>query len=249
MIALFAIFLFGSVPAAAQGAGGQLCQMAGAGSGCIDYGVRGGWRAEPSRPAIDPEESAAARARRWEQLQDSLAHMEHPQAEPPTPVDVPTIVREDVDSKMTALRADSRALVLGLAATELGEALEIGLLVEAFIAAAPEILVTAAVVEAARRMGWIFAKTRKPPADAHDPNGAKAPGKPGDAEGFEEPKGGEAWGKAPNGDWGWVDADGDIWVPTGPPGPGSTAHGGPHWDVQLRNGGYRNGLPGKRLVK
>jgi RHS repeat-associated protein len=87
----------------------------------------------------------------------------------------------------------------------------------------------------------------KPPKDAEDPNGAKAPGKPGDTEGFCEPKKGKPkWGRAPNGRGaGWIDGDGNVWVPTGPDG-GSTgdAHGGPHWDVQSPGGGYENVYPG-----
>jgi RHS repeat-associated protein len=88
----------------------------------------------------------------------------------------------------------------------------------------------------------------KPPKDAHDPNGAKAPGKPGEAEGFKDPKGGEQWVKNPNGRGkGWLDADGNVWVPTGQ---GGSAHGGggglngAHWDVQRPGGGYTNKYPG-----
>ncbi|MNS03136.1 putative deoxyribonuclease RhsC [compost metagenome] len=83
----------------------------------------------------------------------------------------------------------------------------------------------------------------KPPKDAEDPNGAKAPGRPGDAEGFCEPKKGPKWGKAPNGRGsGWIDNDGNVWVPTGW---GSDAHGGPHWDVQGSGpNGYENVYPG-----
>jgi hypothetical protein len=84
---------------------------------------------------------------------------------------------------------------------------------------------------------WLFVK---PPKDACDPNGAKAPRKPGPNEGFEDPKGGENWVRNPNGrGWGWDASDGTIWVPTGP---GGEAHAGPHWDVQ--NGGYENVYPG-----
>jgi len=80
----------------------------------------------------------------------------------------------------------------------------------------------------------------QPPADAKDPNGAKAPGKPGEAEGFKDPKGGEDWVRSPRG-YGWRDSKGNVWVPTGP---GDLAHGGPHWDVQLPGGGYVNVYPG-----
>jgi hypothetical protein len=82
----------------------------------------------------------------------------------------------------------------------------------------------------------------KPPRDAKDRNGAKAPGKPGEAEKFKDPKGGEQWVNEPDGTrHGWLDADGNVWVPTGPPGPGN--HGGPHWDVEYPNGRYRNVRP------
>ncbi|MFC3960421.1 polymorphic toxin type 37 domain-containing protein [Nocardia jiangsuensis] len=86
-----------------------------------------------------------------------------------------------------------------------------------------------------------FNANRKPPGDAYDPDGAKAPGKPGDAEGFVPPKGGEQWVPSPNGrGFGWLDADGKVWVPTGK---GATAHGGPHWDVQDGKS-YDNVYPG-----
>ena len=85
----------------------------------------------------------------------------------------------------------------------------------------------------------------KPPADAADPNGAKAPGKPGKDEGFCDDKNGEDWAMNPNGKGsGWADDDGNIWVPTGPR-PG-LAHGGPHWDVQTPGGGHINIYPGGR---
>jgi hypothetical protein len=47
----------------------------------------------------------------------------------------------------------------------------------------------------------------KPPKDATDPDGAKAPGQPVDAEGFCGPKKGKpTWGRAPNGRGaGWID--------------------------------------------
>ena len=82
----------------------------------------------------------------------------------------------------------------------------------------------------------------KPPSDAYDQDGAKAPGKPGEDEGFKDPKSGEDWVKNPNGKGnGWADADGNVWVPTGP---GPAAHGGPHWDVQNPDGNYENVYPG-----
>lgn len=90
-----------------------------------------------------------------------------------------------------------------------------------------------------------FVETRRPPPDAHDPDGPKAPGKPGEAEGFKEPKGGEQWAKNPSGPgYGWKDRKGNVWVPTGK---GAKAHGGPHWDVQLPGGGHVNVYPGGRV--
>jgi RHS repeat-associated protein len=87
-----------------------------------------------------------------------------------------------------------------------------------------------------------MAKTKKPPRDAADPNGSKAPGLPASNDGYNPPPGGAQWGQSPNGNgWGWVDKDGNVWVPTGQ---GSAAHGGPHWDVQQQGGGYQNVYPG-----
>ena len=85
----------------------------------------------------------------------------------------------------------------------------------------------------------------KAPQNAYDPNGPKAPGKPGEAEGFMDPKGGENWVPNPNpgrggSSHGWQDAKGDVWCPSGP---GGRAHGGPHWDVQTPGGDYRNVKP------
>lgn len=83
----------------------------------------------------------------------------------------------------------------------------------------------------------------KPPADAYDPNGAKAPGKPPAETGFRDPKGGENWVPNPNPygkRWGWEDDSSRVWVPTGR---GPFAHGGPHWDVQLPDGTHINVRP------
>jgi RHS repeat-associated protein len=71
----------------------------------------------------------------------------------------------------------------------------------------------------------------------------KAPGKPGPKDGYKEPKSGPRKARAPNGKYGWVDDKGNIWVPTGPDG-SPDAHGGAHWDVQGRRGGYTNVYPG-----
>jgi len=87
----------------------------------------------------------------------------------------------------------------------------------------------------------------KPPENAYDPNGPKAPGKPGEAEGFRDPKGGENWVPNPNprnggSSHGWEDDKGRVWCPTGQ---GGRAHGGPHWDVQKPGGGYDNVFPAR----
>ena len=75
-----------------------------------------------------------------------------------------------------------------------------------------------------RLKDFLFAK---PPKDAKDKEGAKAPGKPGEGEEFSDPKKGEEWGSTDDGNsWGWKDKKGRIWCPTGPVGPGSGAHGG-----------------------
>jgi len=99
-------------------------------------------------------------------------------------------------------------------------------------------------------IGWnvIGPMWSKPPENAYDPNGPKAPGKPTEADGFKSPKGGDNWVPNPNpgkggSGYGWEDSKGDVWCPTGPAGPGSRAHGGPHWDVQSPGGGYRNRRP------
>lgn len=89
----------------------------------------------------------------------------------------------------------------------------------------------------------------KPPHDAKDKEGAKAPGKPGEAEGFRDPKGGEQWVRNPNprpdvGSHGWLDDKGRVWVPTGQ---GGRAHGKPHWDVQFPKGKYVNVEPGEHI--
>lgn len=100
-----------------------------------------------------------------------------------------------------------------------------------------------------RWAGMPMVSPMQPPKDAKDPHGAKAPGKPGAVDGFEDPKDGEQWVQAPNGKgYGWLHKNGDVWVPTGwagAPGSGTTgpAHGGPHWDVQSPDGKHRNVRP------
>ena len=87
-----------------------------------------------------------------------------------------------------------------------------------------------------------------PPADAKDPNGAKAPGKPGKAEGFTDPAKGEKWQPGTDGKpGGWVDDKGNVWRPTGQS-PGKN-HGHPHWDVEDKRGKSQgNRFPGGRTT-
>jgi RHS repeat-associated protein len=85
--------------------------------------------------------------------------------------------------------------------------------------------------------------TSKPPDNAYDPNGPKAPGKPTPADGFVSPKGGDRWVPNPNGrGMGWEASDGRVWVPTGW---GNAPHGGPHWDVQDPRTGRHIPVPPK----
>ena len=168
--------------------------------------------------------------------------MQHPRQEPSLPDDTSSLAAEDVEAENKVLLADSRGFALAFAGVALAETIETALLVEIFVAATPYVLGAGVVYTAYEGYKWYISKARDAPHDALDPNGAKAPGKPGAKDGFLEPKG-KPWARAPNGKWGWVDAKGDIWVPTGPDNPGNDAHGGPHWDVQLRKGGYRNEKP------
>jgi hypothetical protein len=56
----------------------------------------------------------------------------------------------------------------------------------------------------------------KPPKDAYDPNGPKAPGYPGSHPDFKNAKGSPNWVPNPNGRGnGWEAKDGGVWVPTG----------------------------------
>ena len=64
--------------------------------------------------------------------------------------------------------------------------------------------------------------------------------------GYTPPKKGDKKVKS-NGKTGWLDKDGNVWVPvpTGSP----QAHGGGHWDVQYPNGGYDNVYPDGHVRK
>jgi RHS repeat-associated protein len=132
--------------------------------------------------------------------------------------------------------ADTAAPAIGVGGIALGLA----------CAAAEPCPAIAAVVGGAAILAGGIVLINKIPNDAKNPDGAKAPGKPGPANGFEDPKSGEQW----NGR-GWVDNKGRVWEPTGwagARGTGTTgpAHGGPHWDVQ-KPGGYVNVRPGENI--
>lgn len=81
-----------------------------------------------------------------------------------------------------------------------------------------------------------------------DPNGAQAPGKPKESDGFIPPKNWEEKREPHplNGQYGWKDENGDYWIPTGHK---PTAHGGKHWDVIDRKGRHRNVYPGGKVRK
>ncbi len=95
----------------------------------------------------------------------------------------------------------------------------------------------------------------QPPRDAWYQNGAKAPGHPGSYEYVVglyqwpgDPKGGPNWVPNPQpgkggSKFGWEDRFGNVWCPTGK---GGAAHGGPHWDIQFKNGTYGNARPPKK---
>jgi hypothetical protein len=86
--------------------------------------------------------------------------------------------------------------------------------------------------------------------DNNEENSAQAPGKPTEQDGYAPSKkwDGKKVKHPKTGKIGWPDEDGNVWVPTGP---GSAAHGGPHWDVQFpktKNGrDYKNVYPGGKV--
>ena len=73
----------------------------------------------------------------------------------------------------------------------------------------------------------------------------KAPGKPTEKDRFKPKKkwDGKKVATPDGGAYGYPDANGNVWVPTGPDG-SPAAHGGEHWDVQSPGGGYTNVYPG-----
>ncbi len=66
---------------------------------------------------------------------------------------------------------------------------------------------------------------------------------PTEADGYIAPRNGPRSGKTADGKRGWVDKNGNIWVPA--PDGSPQAHGGGHWDVERPDGnGYTNRYPG-----
>ncbi|MBI2352854.1 hypothetical protein HYV11_01255 [Candidatus Dependentiae bacterium] len=106
----------------------------------------------------------------------------------------------------------------------------------------------------------IFSESKKDNQDdeGNDKNGfnpnkdkenedAQAPGKPTKDDGFVPPKkwDGKKRKHPKTGQVGWSDQDGNLWKPTGP---GSQAHGGPHWDVTSEDGKkHWNIYPGGKI--
>lgn len=84
------------------------------------------------------------------------------------------------------------------------------------------------------------------PTTNWDPTGGQAVTKdtpPTLEDGYLAPKSGPKLGKDQSGKRGWVDKNGNIWVPV--PDGSPQAHGGGHWDVQRPDGkGYTNKYPG-----
>ena len=69
---------------------------------------------------------------------------------------------------------------------------------------------------------------------------------PREEDGYHPPKGKPEKGKNKNGDVGWKDKNGNIWVPA--PTGSKRDHGGGHWDVNRSDGkGYTNVYPGGRI--
>ncbi len=75
-----------------------------------------------------------------------------------------------------------------------------------------------------------------------DPDGTPGKIMPTAEDGYFPPKNwdGKKRRHPKNGNIGWPDREGNIWVPTGP-----NDHGGRHWDVQDRDGRHRNVRPKK----
>jgi hypothetical protein len=72
---------------------------------------------------------------------------------------------------------------------------------------------------------------------------AQAPGKPTQKDGYVPPKNYDGKKVKTKKGYGWKDENGKVWIPTGPKG-----HGGPHWDVQSKDGKtYENIMPGGRI--
>ena len=83
------------------------------------------------------------------------------------------------------------------------------------------------------------------PLRFEDPSGCAVDKKtpPTEKDGYVAPKGGPKEGKTKSGERGWIDKNGNVWVPR--PDGTPQAHGGGHWDVNRPDGkGYVNRYPG-----
>ena len=94
---------------------------------------------------------------------------------------------------------------------------------------------------------YVQAEEAKTPPENPDQN-VTSGNPPTEKDGYIAPKGGPKRGRSKNGKIGWVDANGNIWVPA--PTGSQIAHGGGHWDVQRGDGrGYSNVYPGGKVRK
>ncbi len=91
----------------------------------------------------------------------------------------------------------------------------------------------------------LFAYSNNNPVMNSDPSGHAVSRDipPTEKDGYVAPKGGPVKGKTKSGEKGWVDKNGNVWVPI--PDGTPLAHGGGHWDVNRPDGkGYVNKYPG-----
>ena len=89
----------------------------------------------------------------------------------------------------------------------------------------------------------IIQAAEEKPTDEREKGHVTSKNPPTEEDGYVAPKGGVKRGKTKDGKTGWVDKNGNVWVPA--PTGSATAHGGGHWDVQRPDGkGYANVYPG-----
>ena len=86
---------------------------------------------------------------------------------------------------------------------------------------------------------------KKAQSDADIPR-VTAQDPPTEKDGYVAPKSGARKVRTKDGKYGWIDVNGNVWVPA--PTDSPSAHGGGHWDVQSKNGGgYTNVYPGGKV--